>query len=63
MIYKARYTFEGSKRGMPYLTPGDVVELTNGQTVRIKRIFKHNNETVYDTDSMGIIFARELERI
>lgn len=63
MIYKARYTFEGHGKGMPYLVPGDVVELTDGQRNRVKWVRNHEGETVFDTDGLGIVYARELERI
>lgn len=63
MTYKARYTYEGRGKGMPYLSPGDVVELTNGKTVRIKWVRIHESETVFDTDGLGIVYSRELERI
>lgn len=48
---------------MPYLVPGDVVELTDGQRNRVKWVRNHEGETVFDTDGLGIVYARELERI
>ena len=48
---------------MPYLVPGDVVELTDGQRIRVKWVRNHEGETVFDTDGLGIVYARELERI
>ena len=63
MTYKARYIFEGTGKGMPYLVPGDVVELTNGQRIRVNWVRIHEGETVFDTDGLGIVYARELERI
>lgn len=63
MTYKAHYTFEGNSKGMPYLSPGDKLELTNGKAIRIKWVRIHEGETVYDTDGLGIVYSRELERI
>ncbi|MFD1425481.1 hypothetical protein [Kroppenstedtia sanguinis] len=63
MTYQARYNFEGRGQGMPYLEPGDKVELADGKTVRINWVRIHKGETVFDTDELGIIYARELERV
>ncbi|MBN2910795.1 hypothetical protein JQC72_14945 [Polycladomyces sp. WAk] len=62
MKYKAEYHFEGHF-GMNYLNPGDVVELANGKRFRVLWTKKHGEELVYNTDTIGIIYARELKRI
>jgi hypothetical protein len=62
MVYKAEYHFEGNY-GMDYLNPGDVVELANGQLFRVLWTKKHGRELVYNTDTLGIIYASELKRI
>jgi len=62
MVYKAEYHFEGNF-GMNYLNPGDVVELANGKRFRILWTKQHDKDLVYCTDTLGIIYARELKRI
>lgn len=63
MRYKARYTFEGDRGRMNYLRPGDLLVLEDGRTATILWVVQRDDGTVYDTDGMGIVYARELERI
>lgn len=62
MKYLAEYHFEGNY-GMNYLAAGDVVDLPDGQRFRVLWTKKHGRELVYNTDTLGIIYARELKRI
>lgn len=66
MIYTAKYLFGGRGRPpMNYLEPGDVVELKNSKIkeFKVKKVFLHKGEIVYETDSLGLVYARELERL
>lgn len=66
MRYKVRYIFEGTRGRMNYLRPGDVIEIIDRDKpieTKILWVVNRNEDTIYGTDSQGIIYARELERI
>lgn len=65
MRYKVRYEFEGTRGRMNYLRPGDVLEIVGREPIETKILWvvNRNEDTIYGTDSQGIIYARELERI
>jgi len=65
MRYKVRYEFEGTRGRMNYLRPGDVLEIVGRKPIETKILWvvNRNEDTIYGTDSQGIIYARELERI
>lgn len=66
-FYRAKYTLEGhAKSPMTYLKENDEVELLiKGKSKRIVIAWtgRYRGEVVYGTDSMGVILARELERV
>jgi hypothetical protein len=61
-VYKAEYHFEGNY-GMDYLNCGDLVQLPNGTRFRVLWTKEHGKELVYNTDTLGLIYARELKQI
>lgn len=67
MRYKVRYEFEGTRGRMNYLRPGDVLEIVGREPepieTKILWAVEKQGELIYGTDSQGIIYARELERI
>lgn len=66
MRYKVRYEFEGKRGNMRYLRPGDVIEIIDRDKpieTKILWVVNRNEDTIYGTDSQGIIYARELVRI
>lgn len=65
MRYKVRYEFEGTRGRMNYLRPGDVLEIVGRKPIETKILWavEKQGELIYGTDSQGIIYARELERI
>ena len=65
MRYKVRYEFEGKRGNMRYLRPGDVLEIVGRKPIETKILWavEKQGELIYGTDSQGIIYARELERI
>ena len=67
-MIKARYDFNGYvRRPLTDLKTGDVVHLPGQKPKKftVTWVCKHDNpaETKYGTDCMGVVYARELDRI
>jgi hypothetical protein len=67
-MIKARYHFNGRvSRPLTELKPGDVVHLPGQKPSKFTVTWVHTEdfpaETKYGTDCMGVVYARELERI
>ena len=67
-MIKARYHFNGRvSRPLTDLKPGDVVHLPGQKPSKftVTWVCKYDDpaETIYGTDCLGVVYARELERI
>lgn len=65
---EAKYEFEGhARKPLIGLKPGDVVHLPGQKPSKFTVTWVHPGEgpaeTKYGTDCMGVVYARELERI
>ncbi|MFO7295692.1 MAG: hypothetical protein C0P72_006685 [Clostridia bacterium] len=65
-MIEARYEFEGhARKPLIGLKPGDVVHLPGQNPEKFTVTWVHGEppEIKYGTDCMGVVYARELERI
>lgn len=65
-LIKARYDFNGNvRRPLNDLKPGDVVHLASRKPTKFTVLWVQEgaDEIYYGTDTMGVVYARELERI